>query len=61
VEIVRAHALPDGKASQRILEKCGFDHAGEIVDPVDGRVWRYEKHRHNSDDRAGNVTIVSAG
>jgi RimJ/RimL family protein N-acetyltransferase len=61
VEIVRAHALPDGKASQRILEKCGFDHAGEIVDPVDGRVWRYEKHRRNSGDRAGDVTIVSAG
>jgi RimJ/RimL family protein N-acetyltransferase len=42
VRLIRAHTLPDGAASKRVLEKCGFHHVGEIVDPEDGLVWRYE-------------------
>lgn len=45
VEVVRAHTLPDGAASQRILVKCGFGPVGEVVDPEDGLVKRFEKRR----------------
>jgi [ribosomal protein S5]-alanine N-acetyltransferase len=40
---VRAHTLPERNASVRILEKLGFAHLGEIVDPEDGPVWRWER------------------
>jgi len=43
VSVVRAHTLPGGKASQKVLAKCGFQHVGEVVDPQDGLVWRFEK------------------
>ena len=42
VRIVRAHTLPDGVASQRVLVKCGYKHVGEVIDPEDGLVWRFE-------------------
>ncbi|MGH7579972.1 MAG: GNAT family N-acetyltransferase [Gemmatimonadales bacterium] len=41
--IVRAHTLPERNASVRILEKLGFAHLGEVVDPEDGPVWRWER------------------
>jgi [ribosomal protein S5]-alanine N-acetyltransferase len=43
VRIVRAHTLPDGAASQRVLLKAGFEKIGEVVDPEDGLVWRFEQ------------------
>lgn len=42
VRIIRAHTLPDGVASQRVLVKCGYKHVGEVMDPEDGLVWRFE-------------------
>jgi RimJ/RimL family protein N-acetyltransferase len=42
VRCVRAHTLPEGAASQRILEKCGFRYVGDVVDPEDGLVSRFE-------------------
>lgn len=45
VRIVRAHTLPGPNASTRILEKCGFSKTGEITDPVDGLIWRWERKR----------------
>jgi RimJ/RimL family protein N-acetyltransferase len=42
VRVIRAHTLPDGAASKRVLEKCGFQHTGEVMDPEDGLVWRFE-------------------
>lgn len=39
---VLAHTLPEQNASCRILEKSGFRHAGTVVDPEDGSVWRWE-------------------
>jgi RimJ/RimL family protein N-acetyltransferase len=42
VRKVLAHTLPDGAASQRVLLKTGFRHVGEVVDPDDGLVWRFE-------------------
>jgi [ribosomal protein S5]-alanine N-acetyltransferase len=46
VQIVRAHTLPQPSASTRVLTKCGFHHLGEVIDPEDGLVWRWEKHRN---------------
>lgn len=45
VHLVIAHTLPDGIASQRVLTKCGFTHVGEVLDPEDGLVWRFERRR----------------
>ena len=45
VKLVIAHTLPDSIESQRVLAKCGFEHVGEVIDPEDGLVWRFEKHR----------------
>lgn len=45
VRVVRAHTLPTPNASTRVLTKCGFRHLGEVVDPEDGLVWRWEKPR----------------
>lgn len=44
VRTVRAHTLPEMNASTRVLSKCGFGRVGEVVDPDDGPVWRWERH-----------------
>lgn len=38
-----AHTRPGPNASTRVLEKCGFNFAGEVVDPEDGPVWRWRR------------------
>ncbi len=43
VRMVRAHTLPEPNASTRVLARCGFRHMGEVTDPEDGLVWRWEK------------------
>jgi RimJ/RimL family protein N-acetyltransferase len=43
VRLVRAHTLPEPNASTRVLAKCGFRRVGEVIDPEDGLVWRWEK------------------
>ena len=45
VRLVRAHTLPEANASTRVLTKCGFHRTGEVIDPEDGLVWRWEKRR----------------
>ncbi len=45
VQRVWAHTLPEGNASTRVLQKCGFKRCGELIDPVDGPVWRWERQR----------------
>lgn len=40
---VIAHTLPSGVASKRVLAKCGFSYVGEVVDPEDGVVARFER------------------
>jgi RimJ/RimL family protein N-acetyltransferase len=42
VRRLRAHTLPERNASTRILEKVGFVRLGEVADPEDGPVWRWE-------------------
>jgi RimJ/RimL family protein N-acetyltransferase len=43
VRLVRAHTLPTPNASTRVLAKCGFEYMGEVVDPEDGLVWRWQR------------------
>jgi RimJ/RimL family protein N-acetyltransferase len=43
VRAVRAHTLPGGVASQRVLAKCGFAYVGDVTDPEDGVVSRFER------------------
>jgi ribosomal-protein-alanine N-acetyltransferase len=42
VRVVRAHTLPEPNASTRVLTKAGFIKLGEVIDPEDGLVWRWE-------------------
>jgi len=49
VRLVIAHTLPEHNASTTVLTKCGFERTGEIVDPHDGLVWRWEKLPERSD------------
>ena len=42
VRIVRAHTLPQKNPSTSVLTACGFELLGEVMDPEDGLVWRWE-------------------
>ncbi|HEU5049813.1 MAG TPA: GNAT family N-acetyltransferase [Gemmatimonadales bacterium] len=42
VRTVVAHTLPRQSASTTILKRLGFEHKGEVTDPEDGLVWRWE-------------------
>jgi GNAT superfamily N-acetyltransferase len=42
VRQVIAHTLPETNASTRVLEKVGMTFVGEVMDPHDGRVWRWQ-------------------
>jgi RimJ/RimL family protein N-acetyltransferase len=42
VSVVRAHTLDAEGASARVLTKCGFAPLGQVIDPEDGLVWRWE-------------------
>ena len=42
VRLVRAHTRCEPNASTRVLTKCGFACRGEVEDPEDGIVWRWE-------------------
>ncbi len=43
VKRVVAHTLPISNASTRVLEKNGMLFVGEVTDPDDGQVWRWQK------------------
>jgi RimJ/RimL family protein N-acetyltransferase len=42
VRVVRAHTLEEAGASARVLEKCSFRLNGQVMEPDDGLVWRWE-------------------
>lgn len=48
VRQIIAHTMPEANASTRVLKKCGFTFAGEVMDPEDGRVWRWEHSKLRS-------------
>jgi RimJ/RimL family protein N-acetyltransferase len=43
VDRVVAHTLPVDNASSRVLRRCGFEQAHEVIDPEDGLVWRWQR------------------
>ncbi len=47
VVLLRAHTLPEGNASCRVLEKAGFAYVGPVIDPDDGPVWRWKRRVRN--------------
>ena len=49
VRLVRAHTLPEENASTGVLTKCGFTCVGEVIDPEDGLVWRWELGRADAE------------
>jgi RimJ/RimL family protein N-acetyltransferase len=50
VNVVRAHTRPNHNASTRVLTKCGFKCIGEVMDPEDGLVWRWELKSSTSEN-----------
>ena len=47
VRVVRAHTLPEKNASTSVLTACGFEFLGQVMDPDDGLVWRWELAARN--------------
>ena len=45
VRTVRAETLADGIASQGVLRRCGFSSAGSHIDPDEGEILRFQRHR----------------
>ena len=43
---VIAHTLPEVNASGSVLGKVGMRRTGEVIDPEDGLVWRWEHAPH---------------
>lgn len=43
VTSIRAHTKPENGASARVLSRNGFQQVGEVDDPEDGLVWRWER------------------
>ena len=44
VTTICAHTLPEINPSTRVLEKCGFRNVGQIIDPENTQVWRWERN-----------------
>jgi|SRR5579883_1123232 len=42
VTFIIAHTLPVENASCKVLRRCGFALVGEVIDPEDGLVWRWQ-------------------
>ena len=49
VRTVCAHTLPQPTASARVLTKSGFNRVADVIDPVDGLAWRWEKANPSPD------------
>jgi GrpB-like predicted nucleotidyltransferase (UPF0157 family)/GNAT superfamily N-acetyltransferase len=58
VRRVRAHTLPENNASTHILEKLGFERVGEVIDPEDGPVWRWDREPISRVSRPGSEAPV---
>lgn len=43
VTSIRAHTQPENGPSGRVLATNGFQQVGEVTDPEDGLVWRWER------------------
>ena len=45
VQTVIAHTFEQNNASSRVLKKAGFRSLGQVIDPEDGPVWKWEQNR----------------
>ena len=43
VKRVIAHTLPEANASTTVLTRCGFEFVGDVIDPEDGPVWKWQR------------------
>ena len=57
VRLVRAHTRPENGTSGRVLAKCGFARVGEVVDPEDGLVCRWERGREPAPAERGSRPV----
>jgi RimJ/RimL family protein N-acetyltransferase len=48
VRLVRAHTRHGNTASERVLAKSGFHRVGEVIDPEDGLVLRWERNKDST-------------
>ena len=53
VRVVHAHTFEKTDASARVLTKCGFRLIGEVLNPTDGLVWRWQIHREKMAEQSG--------
>jgi len=51
VRLLRAHTLRESNPSTKVLRKCGFEFIGEVIEPDDGPVWRWERAASGRRDR----------
>lgn len=58
--LVRAHTLPEKNASTSVLKKCHFQFVGEVTDPEDGQVWRWERGQERTADQQSVSAMESA-
>jgi RimJ/RimL family protein N-acetyltransferase len=40
-----AHTLPHSNASTKVLQNVGMKFVGDVIDPEDGPVWRWQYER----------------
>lgn len=57
VRLVCAHTFEKDNASTKVLTKCGFRDAGDVIDPEDGLVRRWEKPREATDGPGDNPVV----
>lgn len=43
VDLMIAHTLPVENASCKVLQRCGYERVGDVIDPEDGLVWRWQQ------------------
>lgn len=58
VQRLCAHTLPENNASTRVLAKNGFTKTGEVVDPDDGPVWRWERSLNAESTPRPTIRVV---
>lgn len=56
VRVIRAHTKAGNVASERVLVKCGFECVGEVIDPDDGLVLRWERSKESAGPNARSAT-----
>lgn len=58
VDYVIAQTLPEENASVRICRRLHFRFEGEVIDPEDGKVWRWRKSVHHPAAAAGSLSAA---